>query len=348
MAGRLTAISAASDAGPPRSQTSIPSLRIAVRESPDSPKAAAAGCRFLAPRGGRRPAGAATGHRPVLSCPRESSPGWSIGGCSSTMHGARFFRFDGRTCVRAALGTGGDHRRRGDGNDGGHHLPGHPAGGPDARAVGEEYAGGLPATQDLLASPISVSCESEVMTELHVSELVEPFEHDYGPWLSGVAGSHVRRPRFQQARMLRRLLPARPRDHWRGGQTEKGSCLGRHRCRGSSSCPGSPAQADPPPGPPCPARPAPPPSPPSPSRSAGTVRSEPRLTSRSCRNRPAASTRRSPKCETSRSIARRARLPSNDGNHMNHNTRLRQIPFNAPQGEMGAYGSSADRGAGCQ
>ena len=43
-----------------------------------------------------------------------------------------------RTCVRAALGTGWVHRRRGDGNDGGHQLSGHAAGGPDSGAVGED------------------------------------------------------------------------------------------------------------------------------------------------------------------------------------------------------------------
>ena len=68
----------------------------------------------------------------------------------------------------------------------------------------------------------------------------------------------------------------------------------------------------------------------SPARVPPTLRTErprgPRLTRRSCRNRPASSTRRSPKCEASLSIARRSRLPSNAGNGMNHRTRLRGIP----------------------
>ena len=56
------------------------------------------------------------------------------------MPGGRFFRFDIRTCVRAALGTGGVHRRRGDGNDGGHQLSGHAGGGPVPEAVGKTLA----------------------------------------------------------------------------------------------------------------------------------------------------------------------------------------------------------------
>ena len=79
----------------------------------------------------------------------------------------------------------------------------------------------------------------------------------------------------------------------------------------------------------------------SPARLPPTLRTEmprrPRLASRPRRNRPASSTRRSPKCEASLSIARRSRSPSRSGNGRKHRT----------QGSREAPRSTLSRGDVC-